>query len=76
MVSLALVIARIAQVLEVESLRNDGREDALRIGAHAQHSGNGGTYLQALLLLHLRAQLLGRVLGYGMGNLMTHDNRQ
>ena len=73
-VGLTLVIARILQILEVETLSDNGLHHRLRISTHAHSTGNSRTNLQSILLFNLRTHLLGRVAGYGMCYLMAQHN--
>ncbi len=75
-VGLVLVVARVFQVSEAETLSGDGLYDALRVLAHAEGTEYGGAYLCAILLFDLVAHLLGGVLGYSVGYLMAQDDGQ
>ena len=58
-VGLALVVAGVAQVLKVEAVGHNGTDERRGVGAHTKHAGHGCADLESLLLLHLRAHLLG-----------------
>ena len=76
-VSLALMIARVAQVLEIEAVSDYCADERRRVCAHTQHTGNCRTNLESLLLFHLRTHLLGRVARHSVGNLMSqHDGQR
>ena len=77
MVGLALMVARVFQVGEVQSLSGDGLSDGYGTGADAEDAGQRTECLHTVLLLHLGAHLLGRVTGYGVGDLMAeHDGQR
>ena len=77
MVGLALVITRILQVAEVEALCSDSLDDRRGVRSQAHATKDGCTDLHTILLLDLGAHLLGRVTGYGVGNLMSqHDGQR
>ena len=76
-VSLALMTARVTQVLEIEAVSDDSPDERRGVRAHTQHAGNCRTYLESLLLFHLRTHLLGRMARHSVGNLMSqHDSQR
>ena len=77
MVGLVLVVARVREILELESLLGDGLEHGGGGTAHAEGSEHCASYLCHGLLAVLFAELLGRVAGHSVGYFVTeHDGQR